>query len=486
VRQKYRAIKLILPSGKSLFIDLDMIITSHRRNIPIVKTAEIVYPSTNGIDQHGMMEACVRRTVCFLLMGAAIGIMALSATAQTDKVKYVPHMPYPLFERLDKEADSIKAIGDSATAAIRERQKKAKEEAKKNHKDLRFDFSKVVKPSSPEAFKSAFYFPPVAQENSSTCWSFSSTSFVESEIYRLTGRKIKLSEMYTVYHEYILKLTRFIRERGDSRFGPGSEGNAIMRIMPQYGAVPEEVYPGWTLPDKHHNHGALETETEAYLDYIKSHNYWDEDQDIAGLKMILDKYLGKPPESFVFEGKTMTPQEFYKEVVKIHPADYVIIMSTSSKPFYTQALFDVYDNWWNDSSYYNVPLDEWYGILKNAVKQGMTVEIGGDNSEPGYFGPENAAVIPDFDIPQNYINQDSREFRMNNSTTGDDHGLHVVGYAQAAGHDWYLIKDSGSGSRKGKFNGFLFFRDDYIRLKMMTIMVHKDAAGEMLKKFKAN
>jgi len=427
----------------------------------------------------------VGRLIYYLLLGVTIGVMAISAAAQSERVKYVPRVPYPVFEKLDKMADSIKAIGDSATAAIRDRQKKAKEAEKNNRKELRFDFSEVVKPASPEAFKSAFYFPPVAQENSSTCWSFSSTSFIESEIFRLTGRKMKLSEMFTVYHEYILKVTRFIRERGDSKFGPGSEGNAILRVMAEYGAVPEEVYPGWTLPDKHHNHGSLENEIDAYLDMIKTHNYWDEEQDLATLKLILDKYLGKPPESFAFEGKTMTPKEFSRDVVKINPDDYIIIMSTLSKPFYTKALFDVYDNWWRDSSYYNVPLDEWYGIFKNAIKQGMTVEIGGDNSEPGYFGPENAAVIPDFDIPQNYINQDSREFRMNNGTTGDDHGLHVVGFAQAGGHDWYLIKDSGSGSRKGKYNGFLFFRDDYVRLKMMAVLVHKDAAREMLKKFKA-
>lgn len=432
------------------------------------------------------MEAEMKTCICFFLVLGVAALSAVPAGAQTDKVQYLPKVPYPLFKVLDKQADSIKAAADSVTAAIRDRQKKAKEEEKKNEKELRFDFSKIVKPASPEAFTSAFYFPPVAQDNSSTCWSFSSTSFIESEIFRLTGRKIKLSEMFTVYHEYIDKVKRFVRERGDSEAGPGSEGNAILRVMAEYGAVPEEVYPGWTTPDKHHNHGALEKEVDAYLELIKTHDYWNEEQDIATLRLILDKYLGKPPESFVFEGKTMTPMEFFRDVVKIKPSDYVMIMSTLSKPFYTQAVFDVGDNWWRDSSYYNVPLDEWYGIFKNAIKQGMTVEVGGDNSEPGYFGPENAAVIPDFDIPQKYINQDSREFRISNGTTGDDHGLHVVGYTQAGGHDWYLIKDSGSGSRKGKFNGFFFFRDDYVRLKILAIMVHKDAAKEMLKKFKAN
>jgi len=37
------------------------------------------------------------------------------------------------------------------------------------------------------------------------CWCFSTTSFLESEIYRLTQRKIKLSELHTVYWEYVEK-----------------------------------------------------------------------------------------------------------------------------------------------------------------------------------------------------------------------------------------------------------------------------------------
>jgi hypothetical protein len=50
------------------------------------------------------------------------------------------------------------------------------------------------------------------------------------------------------------------------------------------------------------------------------------------------------------------------------------------------------------------------------------------------------AFIPDFDIPNQFINQDSREFRIYNKTTTDDHGLHVVGYTKVDDHDWYLIR----------------------------------------------
>ena len=40
--------------------------------------------------------------------------------------------------------------------------------------------------------------PVISQGRTGTCWSFSSTSFLDSEIIRLTGKKVDLSEMYTV------------------------------------------------------------------------------------------------------------------------------------------------------------------------------------------------------------------------------------------------------------------------------------------------
>lgn len=47
--------------------------------------------------------------------------------------------------------------------------------------------------------------PVISQGRTGTCWSFSSTSFLESEIIRLTGKPIDLSEMYTVRNTYPLR-----------------------------------------------------------------------------------------------------------------------------------------------------------------------------------------------------------------------------------------------------------------------------------------
>ena len=44
--------------------------------------------------------------------------------------------------------------------------------------------------------------PVISQGRTGTCWSFSSTSFLESEVIRLTGKQIDLAERYTVRNTY--------------------------------------------------------------------------------------------------------------------------------------------------------------------------------------------------------------------------------------------------------------------------------------------
>ncbi len=405
------------------------------------------------------------------------------ARAQHDAVQYVPRYYDPVLEEMEENADSLKAIRDSVTGAIRKEQKEQKKAEKKTRKDLRFDVSGIKAPDSPGVFTQVFHFPPVAQYRTGTCWSFSSTSFIESEVFRQTGQKIKLSEMHTVYYEYLAKAKGFVDDRGQSWNGEGSEANALVRMMKEHGAVPEEIYSGLLPGQTRHDHTALSGEVQEYLNFVKSHDYWDEGAVLKHVRLILDTHLGKPPDRFDFGGHSYTPNEFLKNVLKINLDDYVDVISTLSFPYYTQGPYEVPDNWWHDSTYYNLPLDAWYSALVSAIKSGYSVELAGDVSEPGWYGQKNLDVIPDFDIPQASINAQSREFRFYNHTTTDDHGIHLVGHTSLDGRDWFLIKDSGRSARHGRFEGYYFMRDDYLRLKMLGFTVHRSAMGDILKRF---
>jgi bleomycin hydrolase len=351
---------------------------------------------------------------------------------------------------------------------------------------FRVDFTGIPHPESVSEFTRSWHTPPVPQALTNTCWCFSTTSFFESEVYRLSKKEVKLSEMYTVYWEYVEKARRFVQERGNSAFGEGSEANAVPRMWKKYGVVPESAYTGMLPGQKVHDHEALFAELNGYLASVKRNGDWNEEAVIATFRSILDHYLGRPPESIQVNGKTMTPAEYLANVLKLKLDDYVDIMSLMEKPFYRKVEYEVGDNWWHSKDYLNVSVDDFMAVLKKAVRNGYTLAIGGDTSEPGYEGHAGFAVVPSFDIPAAYIDDYARQFRFSNGTTGDDHGIHVVGYTEKDGVDWYLIKDSGSGSRNNLHPGYYFYREDYVRLKMIDFMVHKDMAAEILKKVAAN
>lgn len=361
--------------------------------------------------------------------------------------------------------------------------KEFNEKPKKERKSFKMDFAGMDLPKSINEFTYQWHTETVSQGNTGTCWSYATTSFFESEVYRLHIKKVKLSEMYTAYWEYVEKTKRYIRERGNSEFGEGSEANAVPRIWKEYGIVPVDTYIGLRPEQKFHDHSLMFKEMNSYLKNIKNTNAWDEEEAVKTIKAIMNHYLGVPPTEVVIEGKKYSPKEYLNNYLKLNLDDYVDILSIKQQPYWKQAVYEVPDNWWFSDIYYNVPLDDYIGVIKSAIKNGYTMSIGGDVSEAGYDSWTKCAVVPTFDIPSEYINEDARQFRFSNETTTDDHGIHLVGYKEKDGVTWFLIKDSGAGSRNTGDPGYYFYHEDYVKLKIMDFMVHKDAVKELLSKF---
>ena len=355
---------------------------------------------------------------------------------------------------------------------------------KPTKKKMAVDLSNFNVPKSLDEFTKSWFNPPISQGNTGTCWCFASTSYLETEAYRQTGKKFKFSEMYTVYWEYVEKAKNFLRKQGDAVFAEGSEGNSPMKIWKLYGCMPEEAYNGMLPGMKFYGHEKLINEMTTYLQAVKRDCNWNEDQVIANIKTIMNRYMGEPPTEFTYNGKKYTPKSFLSDEVKIDPDDFVEIISLAESPYYQLMDYDVPDNWRHEIEYYNIPLDEFMSTLKNAVKNGYSVSIGGDVSEAGYMSMKDVAVVPSFDIPSQFIDENAREFRFANGTTGDDHGIHLVGYTVKDGVTWFLIKDSGSGCRNGNLKGYYMYHEDFVKLKMINYTVHKSAVVDLLKKFK--
>ncbi len=335
---------------------------------------------------------------------------------------------------------------------------------------------------TPDKFVQYWFNEPVSQGNSGTCWSFATTSFFESEIYRISGKKIKLSEMYFVYWEYIERTKYYIKHKGNCTLGEGSESNAVPRLMLDYGALPLSEYSGLKANETKHNHAAMVKEIISLMSEIKLHAAWNDSIAVVQVKEILNKYMLTPPDLFQYEGTTCTPSFFLRDICSIIPTDYYSFMSNNEFTFNEKAELVEDDNWWHGANYYNVKIDDFSKIVKSAIKNGYTICICGDVTEPGFDFEKQTVIVPEYDIPAAYIDDNARQLRFSNGTTTDDHCVHLVGYKVIGDKYWLLVKDSNAGSFNNKFPGYKYINEDYIRLKMMNLLLYKYGADEILNK----
>ncbi len=227
-----------------------------------------------------------------------------------------------------------------------------------------------------------------------------------------------------------------------------------------------------------------------YLQNVKATNNWNETEVVSTIQSILNFYMGEPPTSVTWQNKSYSPKDFAANVLKLDVNNYVDFMSLMEKPFYTKAEYEVPDNWWNDANYYNMPVNDFMEAIKYALKNGYSVSIGGDVSEPGWDSWNNVGVVPTWDIASANIDDAARQLRMNNGATTDDHAMHLVGYKEENGKTWFLFKDSGAGSRNcgaaSPSFGYIYVSEDYVKLKMVTFTVNKNAVKGYLDKFAQN
>ena len=328
--------------------------------------------------------------------------------------------------------------------------------------------------------------PVISQGRTGTCWSFSSTSFLESEVIRLTGKEIDLSEMYTVRNTYPKKLDNFIMRQGKAQLSEGGLAHDVMNSIADYGLVPQEVFSGLFAEESSHNHAelvaVLKSMAGTYVDNPgrKLSKKWK-----PATEAVLDIYLGNNPTNFTYDGKQYTPESF-RDALKIVPQDYVSITSFTQAPFYSQFILNIPDNW-SYGSFYNVPLDEMMQSIDNALQNGFTVELDCDVSERTFSSKDGVAVIPANSennikalqgvYQEKNITQQYRQDEFENFATTDDHLMHITGTLRdQKGTKYYKVKNSwGTNQSRNANGGYVYFSESYMRLKAISITVHKDA-----------
>jgi len=317
------------------------------------------------------------------------------------------------------------------------------------------------------------------QSRTGTCWSFATSSFIESELMRMGKEEVDLSEMFIVRNIYKDKAKNYMLRQGKANFSQGSLSHDLIRMMKMEGVVPESVYSGLVDGEKAHNHSEMEAVLKGMMDGLlkskRPSKKWK-----AAFDGVLDAYMGECPETFKFNGKETNPKQLASDL-GLDAGEYVSLTSFSHHPFYEKFILEIPDNYSN-GHFYNIPLDEMMSTIDNAMAKGYSIAWDGDVSEKGFDAKEGIAVLPKdgkrddlFKSPGHEVKvtQESRQEAFENYSTTDDHLMHLIGKAKdQKGNEYYIIKNSWG--EISPYKGYLYMSKAYVQMKTVAIMVHKD------------
>jgi bleomycin hydrolase len=320
------------------------------------------------------------------------------------------------------------------------------------------------------------------QGNTNTCWSFSTTSMIESGEIKNDQKDIDLSELYTARNMFIEKAKRYILSNGTTLFEAGALSHDALFGIAKYGAMPNEFYSrdnGVKFSDK--SNIQLDQILKNYLDSVLKTKPIDPNW-LAGFIKKHDAIVGTPPDHFTWKGKYYTPLTFAKEVLKFNPNDYVTITSFTHHPFYQNFALEIPDNFLLAEPYLNVPLDELIGIARSTIEKGYTLAVDVDLSNHGWncsasgyalFEQNRFSHVTNPDTTEMAYSQALRQQLFESLETQDDHLIHVVGLAKSKnGKLFFILKDSLGPT---PFKGYDYISESYFGINALSITVPKKA-----------
>jgi len=284
--------------------------------------------------------------------------------------------------------------------------------------------------------------------------------------------------MFIARYSYINKVRQFLAQKGKIFFTPGGQFHDVIRVARQYGMMPESAYTGRPRGEFNHDHSELDTLMIQYVNHLlKQGKKAPDAKDLAFINQTLDKYMGKVPVTFEYNGVVYTPKTFLSQVLKFNPDDYIEITSYTHHPYYKPFILEDKYNWSQDG-YYNVPLNEFCEITDEALKSGFSVCWDGDVTEPGFNYTNGIALLPE---PV----KDPVDFRQRtymDKSSELDHMMHIVGIGlDSENNKLYYLKNSW-GSYSNELGGYMFMSDDYFKIKTIAIIVNKKAIPDAIRK----
>ena len=331
------------------------------------------------------------------------------------------------------------------------------------------------------------------QYRSGTCWDYATLGYLESDILRKTGRTVDLCEMFVVNKDYMDNATHYVRMHGFSQISEGGSCDDVVDVIRRHGICPETAMPapGSLMGDSLANFNVFFPELEREISSIVWKNgqrelnrYTTEEQKPLrnkapkanwkdGVQAVIDRYVGRCPEAFTYEGKEYTPKTF-AESLGLNMDDYVSLTSYTHHPFGQWFVIEAPYKWRLKPSY-NMPIDELMDVLDKAIDAGYTVAWGGDVS--GDFNRKTAiAELPEGTVPT----QQMRQEQWDDWRFTYDHVMLIYGKAvDEKGRPYYMVKNSWGSY--GPYKGIWYMSRDYMALNTTYIFLNREALPKELR-----
>lgn len=305
------------------------------------------------------------------------------------------------------------------------------------------------------------YTPIRDQGRKQICWIYAMLATVEGDRLSL-GDSICVSPFYPARNYILEQVDKYYNQDGRKPLTFRATALTALRLIGEYGAAPYDAY---SHGERVNFTSLAESAGMAAQQAVLKKDGADKCK--KNVEDTLDKHLGAPTPHVHLYGAEYTPQEFARSVCP--PDEYIGYTSLTHHHFYGTFPLEIPDNF-DNSEYYNLPIDELTGMVIKAVQDGRAVCWEGDVSEDGFSFADGVAVYPE-KIDAGEL-QERRQRMFENNETTDDHCMCIVGLAHDQfGERYFIMKNSWGTSNR--YHGLMYMSLNYFKLKTIAVVMTK-------------
>ena len=348
------------------------------------------------------------------------------------------------------------------------------------------------------------------QKKSGRCWLFTGLNVLRAAaIQKYDLGDFQFSQSYCFFYDQLEKANLFLQAVIDTRekpmsdrevdwlfsnpIGDGGTFTGVANLVTKYGLVPADVMPESYIANstsqmsaqlrtllrqdglklRETPSGVKKKDMGAYLQGLK-------EEMLGEVYRILALCLGEPPAYFEWQGKTVTPLQFYQELLGYDlEHGYVMLMNDPSREYgkvyeirYDRHLYDG-QNW----LYVNLPIERIKEMAIASIKDNVAMYFSCDVAKQ-LNRPKGVCDLDNYDYESLLgvkFTMDKKQ-RILTHASGSSHAMTLVGVNLEDGvPDRWLVENSWGDTG---YKGHIIMTDDWFNEYMFRLVVERKYVPE--------